>query len=71
MNIRHSLMHRISLYNLPGPIYKNSSGRETLKKGVVQNALVALSTKMPLSLNVLSIILRSHNRREIAFNTKS
>ena len=63
-------MYRNSLYNLPGPKYKNSGGRETLEKGVVQNALMA--TKMPLSSNVLSIILRSDNRRdarrEIAFN---
>ena len=56
MSIRHSLVYRNSLYNLPGPKYKNSTDRETLEKGVAQNALMALSSKMPLSSNVLSII---------------
>ena len=56
MCIRHSLVYRNSFYNLPGPKYKNSSDRETLEKGVAQNALMALSSKMPLSSNVLSII---------------
>ena len=56
MSIRHSLVYRNSLYNLPGPKYKNSTDRETLEKGVAQNALMALISKMPLSSNVLSII---------------
>ena len=57
MSIRHSLVYRNSLYNLPGPKYKNSSDRKTLEKGEAQNALrMALSSKMPLSSNVLSII---------------
>ena len=56
MSIRHSLVYRNSLYNLPGPKYINSTDRETLEKGVAQNALMALISKMPLSSNVLSII---------------
>ena len=56
MSIRHSLVYRNSFYNFPGPKYKNSNDRETLEKGVAQNALMALSSKMPLSSNVLSII---------------
>ena len=56
MSIRHSLVYRNSLYNLPGPKYKNPTDRETLEKGVAQNALMALISKMPLSSNVLSII---------------
>ena len=56
MSIRHSLVYRNSLYNLPGLKYKNSINREPLEKGVAQNALMALISKMPLSSNVLSII---------------
>ena len=56
MSIRHSLVYRNSLYNLPGLKYKNSSDRETLEKGVAQNALMALISKMPLTSNVSSII---------------
>jgi len=71
MSIRHSLVYHNSLYNLPGPKYKNSTDRETLEKGVAQNALMELSTKMPLNSKVLGIILRSDNCGKIAFSTKS
>ena len=54
--IRHILMYRKSLYDLPGPIYKNSSNPKTLEKGVAENARMELSTKMPYRPNVLSII---------------
>ena len=57
MTIRHILMYRKSLYDLPGPKYKNSSNRKTLEKGVAENARMELSTKMPYRPNVLSIDL--------------
>ena len=56
VTIRHILMYRKSLYDLPGPKYKNSSNRRTLEKGVAENARMELSTKMPYRPNVLSII---------------
>ena len=45
MAIRH-MVYRNSLYDLAGQKYKNSSDRETLKKGVAENARIAFSTKM-------------------------
>ena len=52
VTIRHILMYRKSLYDLPGPKYKNSSNRKTLEKGVAENARMALSTKIPYTPNV-------------------
>ena len=46
MAIRHILVYRNSLYDVPGLKYKNSSDRKTLKKGVAENARIAFSTKM-------------------------
>ena len=46
MAIRHILVYENSLYDVPGLKYKNSKDRETLKKGVAENARIAFSTKM-------------------------
>ena len=46
MTIRHILVYRNSLYDVPELKYKNSSDRKTLKKGVAENARIAFSTKM-------------------------
>ena len=46
MVIRHILVYENSLYDVPRLKYKNSSDRETLKKGMADNARIAFSTKM-------------------------
>ena len=54
--IENILVNRNSLYHLHGPKCKNLSNRQTLEKGVAQNALIASSTKMQWRPIVLSII---------------
>ena len=44
--IANILVYRNSLYDLPRPKCKNLSNRQTLEKGVAQNALIASSTNM-------------------------
>ena len=43
--IANILVYRNSLYDLPGPKCKNLGNRQTLKKGVAQNALIAMKAK--------------------------
>ena len=54
--IANILVYQNSLYDLPEPKCKNLSNRQTLEKGVAQTALIASSTKMQWSPNVLNII---------------
>ena len=56
MAIANILLGSTSLYDLPGPKYKNHGRRWSLKKGVAENALVPSSTKMEYGPNVSCII---------------
>ena len=46
MASRHLLVFRNSLYDFPGPQCKSLGDRETLEKGVPQNAHIPSSTKV-------------------------
>ena len=54
--IANILMYRNSLYDLLGLKFKKLGDRQTPEKGMAQNALIASSTKMQWTPNVLSII---------------
>ena len=56
MAIANILSYKRSLYDLPEPKYRYSRLREALKKGVAENAMMALSTKMPSSPNIFIIL---------------
>ena len=45
----HILVYRNSLYDFPGPKYKNTSDRKTLEKGVAHNLEVITVEKSLLT----------------------